>query len=161
MENPVKRFLETVLLFDRFFSQPQDFHFWGKTSLLSEFKSIKSIKIADKSIMCRIVPPHKNEKLLWSCFEIRIHKINDSGDISYVIGPPSSACEYQSHPVRWARRFFEIRNKMAGMNSRFADQLMQCLVTTIAFLWLYLFDRQRMHRLFSLIVLALKLFLRL
>lgn len=63
MENPVKRFLETVLLFDRFFSQPQDFHFWGKTSLLSEFKSIKSIKIADKSIMCRIVPPHKNEKL--------------------------------------------------------------------------------------------------
>ena len=43
MENPVKRFLETVLLFDRFFSQPQDFHFWGKTSLLSEFKSIKSI----------------------------------------------------------------------------------------------------------------------
>ena len=66
MENPVKRFLETVLLFDRFFSQPQDFHFWGKTSLLSEFKSIKSIKIADKSIMCRIVPPHKNEKLLWS-----------------------------------------------------------------------------------------------
>lgn len=81
MENPVKRFLETVLLFDRFFSQPQDFHFWGKTSLLSEFKSIKSIKIADKSIMCGIVPPHKNEKLLWSCFEIRIHKINDSGDM--------------------------------------------------------------------------------
>ena len=44
--------------------------------------------------MCRIVPPHKNEKLLWSCFEIRIHKINDSGDLNYVIGPPSSACEY-------------------------------------------------------------------
>lgn len=64
MENPVKRFLETVLLFDRFFSQPQDFHFWGKTSLLSEFKSIKSIKIADKSIMCRIVPPHKNETFM-------------------------------------------------------------------------------------------------
>ena len=94
MENPVKRFFGDGTALWQIFSQPQDFHFWGKTSLLSEFKSIKSIKIADKSIMCRIVPPHKNEKLLWSCFEIRMHKINDSGDLSYVIGPPSSACEY-------------------------------------------------------------------